>query len=167
MNDAYNGNGQGPLQEEDELEHVIETELNPVSMVELQSLQGRVVQGLALWQDSIADEEMEEEATDENRVFVDFDLYLEGQELLEIYAATVYQDMDDEPMAGLSEIANVLGGITGKGAVLSEVTMDDEDGLVLVFTTEAQESLIVAPSGWVMGYWDNLPEDEEDEEEIE
>jgi hypothetical protein len=156
MSNMSNGNGHEPWDGE---EHAIQTDLDPVLLAQLQMLEGKRVQGLALWQDSIADEEMEEEATEENRVFVDFDLYLEGQNLLEVYAATVYRSVDDEPMVGLPAIANALGQMAEDRAVLSQVTTDDEDGLVLVFTTQDDE-ILIAPSGWVLGSWDELPEED-------
>lgn len=161
MESRFSSNGDGQQRMDDERQALIQTELNPLVLAQLQALQGRTVQGLALWQDSIADEEVEEGISEEDRVFVDFDLYLEGRDLLEIYAATVYSGFDDEPMAGLDEIAQALGEMTGRGAILSEVTTDDEEGLVLIFATEDDESLIIAPSGWVLGHWDELPEEEE------
>jgi len=160
MNESHNGNGRGHWKPNGE--YAIQTELDPVILAQLQELEGKMVQGLALWSDSIADEELGEEVPEEERVFVDFDLYLEDQNLLEVYAATVYRDVNDEPLTGFDEIASALGEITEHGAILSEVTTDEEDGLVLVFATEDNEAIIVAPSGWAIGHWDELPEEEEE-----
>ncbi len=154
MSNISNGNGRGPWDGE---EHAIQTDLDPIQLAELRELEGKMVQSLALWQDSIADGEMEEETTEENRVFVDFDLYLDGRNLLEVYAATIYRSVDDDPMVGLDAIADALGQMAEEGAILSEVTTDEEDGLVLVFTSRDEE-ILVAPSGWVLGSWDELPD---------
>ncbi len=160
MNETNNGNGRGHWRPNGG--YAIQTELDPVMLAQLQELEGKMVQGLALWSDSIADEELGEEIPEEDRVFVDFDLYLEDQNLLEVYAATVYRDVNDEPLTGLDEIASALGNIAEQGAILSEVTTDEEDGLVLVFATGDDQALIVAPSGWVIGHWDELPEEEDE-----
>ncbi|MCD6291304.1 MAG: hypothetical protein J7M34_12430 [Anaerolineae bacterium] len=144
-------------------DRLIQTDLNPLLFVQLQTLQGKSVQGLALWQNSIADEELMEldgDVSPENRIFVDFDLYLEGHVLLEIYAATIYRDLDEAPIMGLDAISQALGDMTEQGTILSDVAMDDEDGLVLVLTTQDGVSLIIAPSGWALGHWDELPDEE-------
>ncbi len=156
MNTSHNGNHHRRWEDE---AFAIQTELNPVNLVQLQMLQGKAVLGLALWQDSIADEELEEEVTEEDRVFVDFDLYLEGRDLLELYAATVYRDAEIEPIAGLNSIADALGHLTEQGAVLNEVAADEEDGLVLVLAAPNGERLLIAPSGWVLAQWSSLPDE--------
>ncbi|HEY65568.1 MAG TPA: hypothetical protein G4O02_13460 [Caldilineae bacterium] len=160
MEQSINKNGHGRWQDE---EHFIQTELDPIHLVELQMLQGKAVQGVALWSKSIADEELaelDEDTTPEHRVFVDFDLYLEGHILLEVYAASVYRNGDEEPMVGLDVIANALGRMTERGAVLGQVTTDEADGLVLVLTSrDTGEALTIAPSGWALAHWDELPDD--------
>ena len=161
MDQKISKNGHSRWEEED---HIIRTELDPVLLTQLQMLQGKTVQGLALWANSIADEELaelDEDTTPENRVFVDFDLYLEGHILMEVYAASLYYGVDESPVVGLETIANTLARMTERGATLGNVTTDEAEGLVLTLTTrEGEETLIVAPSGWALGHWDELPDDE-------
>ncbi|GAB4512826.1 MAG: hypothetical protein Kow0047_24280 [Anaerolineae bacterium] len=154
MLEMSNGNGKGQWEEPD-----IQTEVTPLTLSELQAWQGHLVQGLALWDESIADAELDAPISDDERIFVDFDLYLEGQGLLEVFAATVYASDSDEPLMGLETIADALGDLTERGASLVQVTTDDEDGLVLILATPDGDSLLVAPSGWIVTHWEELPDE--------
>ena len=156
MGIASNGNQRDRWEEGDLF---IQTELDPLTLTRLQLLQGKALLGVALWQDSIADEELEGDVAAEERVFVDLDLYLEDQNLLELYAATLYRGTAVEPIVSMEAIAEALERMTEQEAILTQVTSDEQDGLVLSLATPEGETLTIVPSGWALDEWEELPDE--------
>ncbi len=96
--------------------------------------------------------------------FFDCELYFADHQVLELYGASLYEDLDSEPVAGMENIENVLTDLFEHGGTLSEVARDEEDGLVLVLASD-HDSLLVAVSGWYLDTWEALPDLEDEEEE--
>ena len=72
-----------------------------------------------------------------------------------------------------------ISGITGKpsliiaaptksdagsftGAVVQEISADQDESMVLTLTTESGRTLLVFTSAWIESTWDDLPDDEDD-----
>ncbi|NUQ38159.1 MAG: hypothetical protein HUU23_10235 [Caldilineales bacterium] len=123
-------------------------------------LEGAAVTSLVIWDSSLVDESLEGPITDETRVYVDFELYLEDHILLELYGAAVLPDENSEALVGLDAIGEALSALAAEGAVIQEICADQEEGMVLVLTSESGASLFVAVTAWLQTTWDTLPEDE-------
>ena len=129
---------------------------------EMADLEGVPIASIVIWDSSLVDEDMDEPVTDENRMYVDCELYLANQTLLELYGAAVLPDEDSEPLVGLEVISTELSDLAEEGAVVQEISADQDESMVLTLTTESGRTLLVFTSAWIESTWDDLPDDEED-----
>ncbi len=141
------------------------TSLTPQAFAELRKLENKLLASLTFWEDSLAYGDEVEVTPEDERIFFDCDLYFADHHLLEVYGASIYDDPDNDPLQGLDTIAQALGDLAEDGSQLFEVAADAEDGLVLIFgSNEASRageiSLIMAVSGWALGAWQELPDEE-------
>jgi len=120
---------------------------------------GEKVVGLALWEESLADDEENPTEADERQVF-DLDLYLENNVYLELYGAIFFADLDGEPLQGLDRIGTMVAELTEKGVWLDEVAATEEDELVLILSQNHEPKLYLSVGGWTLNEWDTLPDDE-------
>jgi len=127
---------------------------------EMASLEGATVMSLVVWDSSLVDEILDDAATDESRVYVDFELYLEDNVLLELYGAAVLSDQESDALVGLDAIGEALSNLAAEGAAIREVCADQEGNLVLILASESGASLFVPVSAWLESTWETLPEDE-------
>ncbi len=128
---------------------------------EMADLEGVAIASIVIWDSSLVDEDMEEEVTDENRMYVDCELYLANQTLLELYGAAVLPSEDSEPLLGLELISTELSSLAEEGAVVEEIAADQDESMVLTLVTESGRSLLVYTSAWIESTWDELPDDDE------
>lgn len=127
---------------------------------EMADLEGVAIASLVIWDSSLVDEDMEEPVTDETRLYVDCELYLANQTLLELYGAAVLPDEDSDPLVGLETISLALSNLAEEGAVVDEISADQDDTLVLTLATESGRSLLVFTSAWIESTWETLPDEE-------
>jgi hypothetical protein len=133
---------------------------------DLVTLEGTPVETITIWETSIVDEDLEEEAgaavTEENRVFVDLDLYLANRTLLELYGAALLPDEQSDPIVGMEAISETLSDLVENGMYIQEVSSDEEDRLVLVLADEHDHTCLLFVTGWSESTWENLPDEEAD-----
>jgi len=96
---------------------------------------------------------------DEARVYIDCELYLANQTLLELYGVAVAHDDAEEPLVGLAVINEALEQLADDGAFLLEVASDQDDGLVLTIGNQAGQNILLAVTAWLESTWDTLPEE--------
>ncbi len=120
---------------------------------------GEKVVGLALWEESLADEEENLPEADERQVF-DLDLYLENNVYFELYGVLFFEDQDGDPLQGLDRIGTIVAELTDKGVWLDEIAATDEDEMVLVLSQNHEPKLYLSVGGWTLNEWDTLPDDE-------
>lgn len=138
---------------------IFETELSDEAYEELASLEGAAVIGISFWDSSLADELEELPPSDEERVVIDLDLYLEDMTLLELYGVMLFPGVDAEPMMGLKVLEQALIDLVDSEGELSEVAQTEDGNLALVFTAEDEIELIITVSAWAVSEWEELPED--------
>lgn len=124
------------------------------------ALEGVSIASLIVWDESLVDDSLDEPVTDENRMYVDFELYLENQTLLELYGAAILPDENSEALSGLETIASALSNLAEEGAEIDGVFSDQEDSLVLSLVSESGRRLLVHVSAWTESTWEALPDDE-------
>ncbi len=133
---------------------------------DLVTLEGTPVETITIWETSIVDEDLEEEAgapvTEENRIFVDLDLYLANRTLLELYGTALLPDEQSDPVVGLTAISDTLSGLVENGLYIQEVSSDEEDRLVLVLADEHDHTCLLFVTGWSESTWETLPDEEAD-----
>jgi len=120
---------------------------------------GEKVVGLALWEESLADEEESVPEADERQVF-DLDLYLENNVYFELYGVLFFTDQDGDPLQGLDQIGTIVAELTDKGVWLDEIAATDEDEMVLILSQNHEPKLYLSVGGWTLNEWDTLPDDE-------
>ncbi|MBI3958553.1 MAG: hypothetical protein HY328_07065 [Chloroflexi bacterium] len=120
---------------------------------------GEKVVGLALWEESLADDEGNLPEADERQVF-DLDLYLENNIYFELYGALFFADLDGEPLQGLDWIGTIVAELTDKGVWLDDIAATEEDELVLILSQDHQPKLYLSVGGWTLNEWDTLPDEE-------
>lgn len=120
---------------------------------------GQKVAGLALWEESLADDEEDLPESDERQVF-DLDLYLENNLFFELYGVLLFTDQDTEPLQGLDHIGTIVAELTDKGIWLDEIAATDEDELVLILSQNHEPRLYLSVGGWTLEEWDTLPDGE-------
>jgi hypothetical protein len=122
-------------------------------------VEGEKVVGLALWEESLADAEDETVPPAMRDVF-DFDLYLENNLYLEIYAAYIFNDPEGEPLRGLEQIGKIFSSLIEEGIWLDEIAVTEEDELVLILSRNHQPQLFLNVGGWTIEEWETLPEED-------
>lgn len=127
---------------------------------EMAELEGAPVESIVVWDSSLVDDDLDELTPDEERIYVDFELYLANQTLIELYGAAILTDEDSEPLVGLDLISTALSRLAEAGAYIDEISADQEDNLVVVLATDEGDSLLVFATAWIESTWDTLPEDE-------
>lgn len=140
-------------------EESIQFELTDESYEELAALEGAVVVGVSFWDSSMVDELEEEETTDENRMVIDLDVYLEDNSLLELYGAVLYPSAESEPVTGLAALEQALVDLVDSESELNEVAQTEDGGLALIFAAGEALKLIVTAGGWTISEWDELPQE--------
>lgn len=123
------------------------------------TLEGAPISAIVVWDHSLVDDSFETPIGDNNRVFVDVDLYLANQTKLELYGASVAIGEESDPITGLDEIGEALAAHTRRGAFVDEVAAGEEDMLVLMIVNEKKESLLLAVTAWLEDVWETLPEE--------
>lgn len=124
-----------------------------------ESVIGEKVVGLALWEESLADDEEDVPDSDERQIF-DLDLYLENNLYFELYGVLFFADQDGEPLQGLDHIGTIVSELTDKGVWLDEIAATDEDELVLILSQNHEPKLYLSVGGWTLDEWDTLPDGE-------
>lgn len=121
--------------------------------------EGVAVASIVVWDSSLVDDSLDEPVTDESRVYVDFELYLANQTLLELYGAAVLTDEDSDALVGLDVIGEALSRLAEVGAVVQEVAADQDDCLVLTLAADEENVVLVPVTAWLETTWDTLPEE--------
>ncbi len=122
-------------------------------------LEGVPVSSLVVWDSSLVDDNLDDPVTDENRVYVDFELYLSNQTLLELYGVAVLPDESSEALVGLDAIGEALGRLADEGAIVQEISSDQEGRLVMSLASQEGRSLLTWVTAWLETIWDSLPEE--------
>ncbi len=122
----------------------------------VETVAGEKVVGLALWEESIADESTERPAP-ENRVLFDLDLYLENNLLLTLYGASVFPDPESEPLRGWQRAGKIMQSLVNEGIWLDDIAATEESNLVLVLCRGRAPQLYLIVSGWSAEKWELLP----------
>lgn len=125
----------------------------------LVELDGASIASLVVWDSSLIDDNLDDPVTDKNRIFVDFELYLDDQQLLEIYGAAVLKDESSDALVGFDHIGRALGRLAENGALIEEVASDQDDRLVLILRDHKDKRLLASVTAWLLTTWDTLPED--------
>ena len=108
----------------------------------LVELDGVSIASLVVWDSSLIDDNLDDPVTDKNRIFVDFELYLDDQQLLEIYGAAVLKDESSDALVGFDNIGRALGRLAENGALIEEVASDQDDRLVLILQDHKDKRLL-------------------------
>ncbi len=137
----------------------LNTELTEEAYEELAELEGSAVIGVSFWDSSLADEMEESEITPEERMLIDIDMYLEDNVALELYGAALYPSPESEPLVGMPALEQALATMIDRESVLDEVAETDDGGLVLVFASGDETTLLISVGAWSVGEWDELPEE--------
>ena len=122
---------------------------------ELRTLEGQSISKIALWDETIIDA-LEDSAL--GATAVDMDVYLEHGVLFELYGVLCYPDLDDEPIANVAELSQLLTGLQGKESLLDGVAVDTEDDLVLVVLDAEDQPLYLNAGAWMLEEWEELPD---------
>jgi hypothetical protein len=123
------------------------------------TVEGEKVAGLALWEESLADDEGAEVSPDERDVF-DMDLYLENHRYLEIFAAYVFTDPEGDALRGLDQLGKMFSRLIERGLWLDEIAVTEDDELVLILSRNQQPQLYLNVGGWTVETWETLPEED-------
>jgi hypothetical protein len=125
----------------------------------VEQVEGEKVVGLALWDESLADEEDVPVKPEEREVF-DFDLYVENNLYLELYATYIFEDPEGDPLRGLDQIGKIFSSLIEEGVWLEEVATTTENELVLILSRNYQPKLYLNVGGWAIEEWETLPEED-------
>lgn len=129
---------------------------------ELMALVEQRVVHVALWEDSLADglagEPVGEPAGGAAQDSFDIDLYLEDGVYFELYGVTCFDDPDAEAWQGLTASGARLATLVKAGALLNDIAVDEEDGLILVLEASGGKVVYLAVGAWLLAEWDELPE---------
>ncbi|MDE0143305.1 MAG: hypothetical protein OXI80_16705 [Caldilineaceae bacterium] len=120
---------------------------------------GKRVMGLALWEESVSDEEGKRPSPALRELF-DLDLYLENRLLLALYGTAMYTDPESDPLRGWQQAGKIVQALINQGIWLDEIAATEEDELVLVLSRNHVPQLYLNVSGWTVEEWENLPGEE-------
>jgi hypothetical protein len=126
---------------------------------EMIDFEGVPIASLVVWDSSLVDDRLDDPVTDENRIYVDFELYLDDQRMLELYGAAVLEDETSDALVGLDNIGRALSGLAGNGAYIQEIAADQDNSLVLILQDQKNERLLTPITAWLLTTWDVLPEE--------
>lgn len=153
---TVNGDGNAEGEQPQEFHQKVTDELYN-DLVE--GIEGEKVVGLALWEESLADEE-DGSVPPEERTIFDLDLYLENQLYLELYATCVFQDPESDPLHGLDQLGKIFSRLVDTGIWLDEIAVTEDDELVLILSRNRQPQLYLNVGGWALEAWETLPEED-------
>jgi hypothetical protein len=119
----------------------------------------RVV-GLAVWEESLADDPEAGPTPADQRDIFDLDLYVENHNYMELYGVQIYRDPESDPLQGLEQTGKMLSKLVEDGVWLEEVAVNEIDELVLILAQRHEPCLYLSVSGWTLEQWDNLPEED-------
>ncbi len=122
----------------------------------VETVAGEKVVGLALWEESIADEAAERPEP-ETRSLFDLDLYLENNLLLTLYGASAFPDPESEPLRGWQRAGKIMQSLVSEGIWLDDIAATEENNLVLVLCRDHTPQLYLIVSGWSAEKWESLP----------
>lgn len=122
----------------------------------MEQVAGRKVVGVALWEESLADEETGA-VSPEARDIVDLDLYLEENLYFELYGVQIFPDLDSDPLRGLAQIGKIMSRLASKGVWLDEIAATEEDELVLILSRHHEPQMYLVVAGWLLDQWETLP----------
>jgi len=128
---------------------------------ELSELNGQPIVHVSVWEEGLADSitpSTANNADSNEAVAADIDLYLRDGVYFELYGTLCYTDLDAAPISTLEEIEQNLQRLVKAGAILEEVAVDDDDGLVLVLAQRHQPQLYLQVGAWLLDEWEELPE---------
>lgn len=125
---------------------------------ELATLIGQRIVHVALWEDSLADALAQQAVAPDQQTIFDLDLYLEDGVYFEMYGVACFDDPEAEAWRGLAQTGARLAALVAGRAQLSDVAVDDDDGLVLVITTPDGRNCYLVVGAWLLAEWDELPD---------
>ena len=126
---------------------------------ELTELHGQPIVHVSVWEEGLADTMAggpENGASDE--VAADIDLYLRDGVYFELYGTLCYTDLDAPPLSDLTQIEQQLQTLIASGAVLEEVAVDEDEGLVLILGKKHRPLLYLQVGAWLIDEWEELPD---------
>ena len=151
---GQNGSDSDLIELGDEMDDEIYMELDDERREELEEMVGLKVVGIEVWDDSLGDDEKNPPNSDE-RVFFDCDIFLEGDQALELYVAAAYPDPDGDPLTGMNAIYQAIGALSDDELELLDYdAVDEEGGLALAFGHDDHVHLVLAASGWMVSEWE-------------
>lgn len=137
----------------------INFKLNDELWEEMIEFEGIPIASLVVWDSSLVDDRLDDPVTDENRIYVDFEIYLDDQHMLELYGAAVLEDEAGDALVGLDNIGRALSGLAGNGAFIQEIAADQDNSLVLILQDQQNKKLLTPVTAWLLATWDVLPEE--------
>ncbi|HEY53768.1 MAG TPA: hypothetical protein G4N94_09955 [Caldilineae bacterium] len=126
---------------------------------EMSEFEGVPIASLVVWDSSLVDDRLDDPVTDENRIYVDFELYLDDQRMLELYGVAVLEDETSDALVGLDNIGRALSRLAENGAFIQEIAADQDDSLVLILQDQENKRLLTPVTAWLATTWDALPEE--------
>lgn len=131
---------------------------------ELSELNGQPLVHVSVWEEGLADAmsapENENAVAGEAGVAADIDLYLRDGVYFELYGALCFTDLDAAPLSSLEAIEEELQQLVNAGAILEEIAVDEEEGLVLILAQQNQPALYLQVGAWLLDEWEELPDPE-------
>lgn len=124
---------------------------------ELMSLVDQSIVHVALWEDSLADALAERAGDAAQQNTFDIDIYLADGVYFELYGVACFDDPDAEAWQGLAESSARLAALVKARVRLSDIAVDEDDGLILVVAAADGRELYLAVSAWLLAEWDELP----------
>jgi hypothetical protein len=124
---------------------------------ELMALVDQPIVHVALWEDSLADALGEQTVDAAQQSSFDIDLYLADGVYFELYGVACFDDPDAEAWQGLAESSARLASLVKAKARLSDIAVDEDDGLILVVAAADGRERYLAVSAWLLAEWDELP----------
>ena len=125
---------------------------------ELTTLIGQRIVHVALWEDSLADALAQQAVAPDQQTTFDLDLYLEDGVYFEMYGVACFDDPEAEAWRGLAQSGARLAAFVAGRSQLSDVAVDDDDGLVLVIATPDGRNCYLVVGAWLLAEWDELPD---------
>ncbi len=125
---------------------------------ELLALRGQRLVQVALWEDSLADDLAAARQTLDHEAFFDLDLYLEEGVFFELYGASGYPSLQDDPIDEAEDLNRRLVALVNQNATLTDIAVDEEENLVLVLGRGKTPRLYLVAGGWLPNEWEELPD---------
>ncbi|HAJ36350.1 MAG TPA: hypothetical protein DCL15_11725 [Chloroflexi bacterium] len=134
------------------------TTVDDATYDELTTLIGQRIVHIALWEDSLADALAQHAVAPDQQTTFDLDLYLEDGAYFELYGVACFDDPEAEAWRGLTQTGARLAALVAGRAQLSDVAVDDDDGLVLVVSAPDGRISYLVVGAWLLTEWDELPD---------